>query len=85
MKSSVKMSPNTETTPELNSSFSVSTSLVMRVIRRPTGFLSKKRRSRRWKWAKISVRRSYITLWPSQVVSMLLPVLEDGPSVTAAM
>jgi hypothetical protein len=40
MKSSVKTSPNTVTTPELKSSFSVSTSFVMRVMRRPTGFLS---------------------------------------------
>jgi hypothetical protein len=46
MKISVKRSPNTVTTPELKSSFSASTSLVTRVIRRPTGFRSKKRRLR---------------------------------------
>ena len=40
MNPSVKRSPNTATTPEAKSSFSVSTSLVMRVMRRPTGFLS---------------------------------------------
>ncbi len=40
MKTSVNTSPNTVTTPELKSSLSVSTSLVMRVIRRPIGFLS---------------------------------------------
>ncbi len=40
MKSSVKMSPKTDTSPELKSSLSVSTSLVIRVMRRPTGFRS---------------------------------------------
>ena len=38
---SVKRSPNTVTTPEVKSSFTASTSVVTRVIRRPTGFLSK--------------------------------------------
>ena len=37
---SVKMSPNTATTPAVNSSLSTSTSLVTRVISRPTGFRS---------------------------------------------
>ena len=37
---SVKMSPNTETTPEVNRSFSASTSVVTRVIIRPTGLRS---------------------------------------------
>ena len=40
MNASVNRSPKTVTTPELKSSFSVSTSLVMRVMRRPIGFLS---------------------------------------------
>ena len=40
MNVSVKRSPKTVTTPELKSSLSVSTSLVMRVMRRPIGFLS---------------------------------------------
>ncbi len=40
MNVSVKMSPKTVTRPELNSVFRVSTSLVIRVISRPTGFLS---------------------------------------------
>ena len=39
--SSVNRSPNTVTTPEVNSSFTASTSVVTRVISRPTGFLSK--------------------------------------------
>ena len=38
---SVNRSPNTVTTPEVKSSFTASTSVVTRVIRRPTGFLSK--------------------------------------------
>jgi len=38
---SVNRSPNTVTTPEVNSSFTASTSVVTRVISRPTGFLSK--------------------------------------------
>ena len=37
---SVNTSPNTVTTPELNSSFSTSTSEVTRVISLPTGFRS---------------------------------------------
>ncbi len=37
----VKASPKIVTTPEENSSFSVSTSEVTRVINRPTGFRSK--------------------------------------------
>ena len=37
---SVNRSPNTETTPDVNSSFRTSTSVVTRVIRRPTGFRS---------------------------------------------
>ena len=36
-----KMSPNTDTTPAVKSSLSTSTSVVTRVISRPTGFLSK--------------------------------------------
>ena len=36
------------TTPEVNISFSASTSLVTRVISRPTGFRSKKASSSRW-------------------------------------
>ena len=39
------MSSKTEMTPEVNSSFNASTSVVTRVIRRPTGFLSKKETS----------------------------------------
>ena len=41
MPSSANRSPNTVTTPEVNRSFRTSTSEVTRVIRRPTGFLSK--------------------------------------------
>ena len=37
---SVKMSPNTDTTPDVNRSFSASTSVVTRVIMRPTGLRS---------------------------------------------
>ena len=38
---SVNRSPKTVTTPEVNSSFTASTSVVTRVMSRPTGFLSK--------------------------------------------
>ena len=38
---SVKRSPNTVTTPEVKSSFTASTSVVTRVMSRPTGFRSK--------------------------------------------
>ena len=38
---SVNRSPKTVTTPEVNSSFTASTSVVTRVIRRPTGLRSK--------------------------------------------
>ena len=37
---SVNTSPKTETTPEVNRSFSTSTSVVTRVISRPTGLRS---------------------------------------------
>ena len=40
MPTSVNTSPNTDTTPAVNSSFSTSTSLVTRVISRPTGLRS---------------------------------------------
>ena len=40
MPSSVKMSPNTATTPAVKSSLRTSTSLVTRVISRPTGLRS---------------------------------------------
>ena len=40
MPASVKTSPNTDTRPEVNRSFSTSTSVVTRVIIRPTGFRS---------------------------------------------
>ena len=40
MPTSMKMSPKIETTPAVNRSFSTSTSVVTRVIRRPTGFRS---------------------------------------------
>ena len=39
--SRVNRSPNTVTTPEVNSSFTASTSVVTRVISRPTGLRSK--------------------------------------------
>ena len=38
---SVKRSPNTVTTPEVKSSLTASTSVVTRVMSRPTGFWSK--------------------------------------------
>ena len=40
MPDNVKMSPKIETMPAENSSFRTSTSVITRVIRRPTGFLS---------------------------------------------
>ena len=40
MPTSVNTSPKTDTTPEVNSSFSTSTSVVTRVISRPTGLRS---------------------------------------------
>ena len=40
MPTSVNRSPKTETTPDVNSSFSTSTSVVTRVISRPTGLRS---------------------------------------------
>ena len=40
MPASVKMSPKIDTTPDVNRSFSTSTSVVTRVISRPTGLRS---------------------------------------------
>ena len=47
MPISTKTSSTIETTPAVNISFSASTSLVTRVTRRPTGFLSKNEMCRR--------------------------------------
>ena len=69
MARSVNTSPKRVTTPEEKSSFSVSTSDVTRVISRPTGLRSKKAMLSRWSRVKISIRRSYITRWPTSVVS----------------
>ena len=69
MAISVKASPKIVTTPEENSSFSVSTSEVTRVISRPTGLRSKYWTLSRCRWAKISIRRSYMTRCPMNVVS----------------
>ena len=59
-----RTSPRIDTTPEVNSSPIASTSLRMRVIRRPTGVRSKNRAGSRWTWAKSACRRSWITRWP---------------------
>ena len=50
--------PIMTTTPADNTSLSASTSLVVRVISRPTGVRSKKRSGCRWIWRKTFVRRS---------------------------
>ncbi len=47
MPRSVNTSPKIDTTPDVNRSFSTSTSLVTRVMRRPTGLRSKNRTSSR--------------------------------------
>ena len=49
MPSSVNTSPKIDTTPAVNMSFSTSTSVVTRVISRPTGLRSKNRMSSRWR------------------------------------
>ena len=51
MPASMKTSRNTDTTPDANSSFRASTSVVTRVISRPTGLRSKKATSRRCRCA----------------------------------
>ena len=51
MPVSMKTSRNTDTTPDANRSFRASTSVVTRVIRRPTGLRSKNATSRRCRWA----------------------------------
>ena len=53
MPSSVNTSPNTVTTPEVNSSLTASTSLVTRVMSRPTGLRSKKPTCSRCRCAKM--------------------------------
>ena len=53
-----------DTTPEVNISFSASTSLVSRVTRRPTGLRSKKLTCMRWMWRKIWLRMSNMTFCP---------------------
>ena len=65
----VKMSPKIVTTPEVNISFSTSTSLVTRVISRPTGFRSKNASSSLCNREKTSARMSSMTFCPIHVVS----------------
>ncbi len=64
MKPRRTTSPTRLTIPEANISFSDSTSLVSRVIRRPTGVRSKNDADsdRMWRWAR--VRRSFMPRWP---------------------
>ena len=73
MKATVNTSPKIVTTPEVNISFRTSTSLVSRVIRRPTGFRSKYASRRRCRCRKISCRRSSITFCPIHVVRIVRP------------
>ena len=70
---SVNMSPSPATTPEVKSSFRVSTSDVTRVMSRPAGLRSKNETERRWRCEKICMRRSRMTLWPSRLVSIASP------------
>jgi len=59
------MSPRRLTSPDANISFSASTSLVMRVMRRPSGVRSKNDdASDKTCWCSRS-RRSFIARWPT--------------------
>ena len=62
------LSPMMVTTPEENISLSVLTSDVTRVTSRPTGFLSKKARLRRWRCPNTCRRMSWRTFCPSHMV-----------------
>ena len=61
----VKRSPKTVTTPEVNSSFTASTSVVTRVMSRPTGLRSKWPTCSRCRCAKISRRMSCMIRCPA--------------------
>ena len=57
-------SPNTDTSPAVNSSLSASTSVVTRVTSRPIGLRSKNATGSRCRWPKISARRSAMIRCP---------------------
>ena len=61
-------SPKMLTTPDVKSSFSVTTTVVRRVMILPTGLRSKERRWSYWMWEKIAIRRSNMIFWPVQLV-----------------
>ena len=64
-----KMSPKIATTPCVTISVRASTSLVIRVISRPTGLRSKNDSERYCRWLNSRTLRSYIARWPIHVVS----------------
>ena len=64
MPTSMNTSPKIATTPEANSSLSTSTSVVTRVMSRPTGFRSKNRTSSFCSCPYTSMRRSNMMRWP---------------------
>ncbi len=58
IETSLTTSMRTVTTSMEKNSFSDSTSVVTRVMRRPTGFASKKEDERDWRWANTAARMS---------------------------
>jgi hypothetical protein len=65
MASRERASPTMATNPEENISLRFCTSLVTRVMRRPTGLRWKKSVLRPMRWAKSCMRRSSMARWPT--------------------
>ena len=66
MASRERASPTMATKPEANISFRFCTSLVTRVMRRPTGLRWKKSVLRPMRCAKSCIRSSSMAFWPTQ-------------------
>jgi hypothetical protein len=73
IKITLKPSLSSATMPCVRNEFSASTSLVRRVISRPTGLRSKKERLMCWRWLKMRMRMSTITRWPVDCMTKFCP------------
>ena len=71
-------SPSSATKPDVKSSFRASTSVVRRVMRRPTGVRSKTATSACWRCPKIHVLRSNMTPWPIVDVHQTMTIMRTN-------
>ena len=78
------MSPKMATTPEVIISLRASTSLVIRVTSRPTGVREKNAIGSVWMWAKMCIRRSYMTRCPTYPIRYVCSHRAANPIPRAA-